>query len=425
MSMLIPTDFIVAGPPGHVEAGPPGHFDAAPAGHFTPAPAGHVEIDTSVARIPYAAPTGGILYAQPSVTLPDPNRNVGGSLGAAPSGSGGGVTAAGTGGGDVFSGGGSSGISAVSGGGAGGSGGGGTGASAGGAAMAQLQSGNALLISQGAVVNAPQINVEAAGSSIRFSPSFSSSLYVSPTVSFSSQSDVSIDSHPQITNVAGNSTLLAPTSVSVIENSPLSITVSNPLTATVTQFEPGFVPPQIIVNNRQGPTNIHVSSRPQNDFTISHEFTNVWAPTSSEARWKGPHVDFSDLEVRTKTTDLTPPEMEFEDTVPNLDFSQVVPKGMNFDAAMKRTDFADTVPDLDFSAAQAPPVRFEDADVARMLPQPTRYADTPRLVDTTDTAPEIKVVVMPVSGANDDLSLRLDPARALEQSGGTLVRMHA
>ncbi len=87
------TDNIVAGPAGHTTAGPAGSFMAGPAGSITPAPAGHVTpgpaghvtpgpsghvtvypatgsipavgagyvpIDTSAARIPYAAPSGGM-----------------------------------------------------------------------------------------------------------------------------------------------------------------------------------------------------------------------------------------------------------------------------------------------------------------------------------------------------------------------------
>ncbi len=49
------TDFIVAGPAGHTTAGPAGSFMAGPAGHT----GSHVPIDTSIARIPYAAPSGG------------------------------------------------------------------------------------------------------------------------------------------------------------------------------------------------------------------------------------------------------------------------------------------------------------------------------------------------------------------------------
>ncbi|GAB7023765.1 hypothetical protein [Salidesulfovibrio brasiliensis] len=68
MSLQGVTDFIVAGPAGHVQAGPAGHFQAAPAGSVVTGPAGHVPIDTraaivpidtSQARIPYSPATNG------------------------------------------------------------------------------------------------------------------------------------------------------------------------------------------------------------------------------------------------------------------------------------------------------------------------------------------------------------------------------
>lgn len=68
MSLQGVTDFIVAGPAGHVQAGPAGHFQAGPAGHVVTGPAGHVPIDTraaivpidtSQARIPYSPATNG------------------------------------------------------------------------------------------------------------------------------------------------------------------------------------------------------------------------------------------------------------------------------------------------------------------------------------------------------------------------------
>ncbi|MBU1228346.1 MAG: hypothetical protein KKA55_05140 [Proteobacteria bacterium] len=90
------TDNIVAGPAGHTTAGPAGSFMAGPAGHVTPAPAGHtpvypvtatipyigagyVPIDTTPARIPYAAPAGGGMVYQSAATnapIPGPAASV-------------------------------------------------------------------------------------------------------------------------------------------------------------------------------------------------------------------------------------------------------------------------------------------------------------------------------------------------------------
>jgi len=84
------TDNIVAGPAGQTTAGPAGSFMAGPAGSVTPAPAGHtpvypvtatipyigagyVPIDTTPARIPYAAAAGGGMhYTTGSTNAPIP-----------------------------------------------------------------------------------------------------------------------------------------------------------------------------------------------------------------------------------------------------------------------------------------------------------------------------------------------------------------
>jgi len=109
------TDFIVAGPAGHVQAGPAGSFKAGEAGHVyvgpggsVPiSPAGHVPIDTSQARIPYAAPggspteikSGGALH-----TIEDGRGGIVNGAGGYVGGGGGGGFGGGGGGGTVGSG---------------------------------------------------------------------------------------------------------------------------------------------------------------------------------------------------------------------------------------------------------------------------------------------------------------------------------
>ncbi|MBI5519018.1 MAG: hypothetical protein HY916_03040 [Desulfovibrio sp.] len=129
------TDNIVAGPAGHTTAGPAGHFEAGPAGSFTPGPAGqvpisdggYVPIDCTPAVIPYAAPSGGILFTEGSTQSPIPST--GAAHGMVSPGGGGGPGAGGGGAqyllsGGGFSGGGGGGVSVVGGGGISGGGGG-------------------------------------------------------------------------------------------------------------------------------------------------------------------------------------------------------------------------------------------------------------------------------------------------------------
>lgn len=128
------TDNIVAGPAGHITAGPAGHFEAGPSGSFTPGPAGHVPIseggwvpisegghvpiDCTPALIPYAAPSGGVMFMEGSTQSPIPSTGGGhGPVSQASGGAqyllGGGGSVSGSGGGG-FSGGG---VSSASGGG--------------------------------------------------------------------------------------------------------------------------------------------------------------------------------------------------------------------------------------------------------------------------------------------------------------------
>jgi len=92
MSWLGMTDFIVAGPAGSITAGPPGHFMAGEAGHVTPGEAGHVPIDTTPAHVPIDTSPARIPYSPNTGAPPNPNLNVGGTLGAPNTGGGGGTT---------------------------------------------------------------------------------------------------------------------------------------------------------------------------------------------------------------------------------------------------------------------------------------------------------------------------------------------
>lgn len=140
------TDNIVAGPAGHTTAAPAGSFMVGPSGNVTPVPAGHtpvypvtqsipyigggyVPIDTTPARIPYAASAGGGMSYQAGSTnapIPGPSASVTYSpaTGGGMSYSSGGGGSVGGGGGYIGGGGGGGGGGYVGGGGGGGGGGG-------------------------------------------------------------------------------------------------------------------------------------------------------------------------------------------------------------------------------------------------------------------------------------------------------------
>lgn len=162
------TDNIVAGPPGSTTAGPAGHFEAGPAGSFTAGPAGqvtvsgggwvhiseggHVPIDCTPAVIPYAAPSGGVLFVESSTQGPIPSPSghssviQGGGGASYLLGGGGGSSGGGGGGvagGGMISGGGGGGGSASSGGGGGGISGGGASSGGGGSGGGGVAGGGA------------------------------------------------------------------------------------------------------------------------------------------------------------------------------------------------------------------------------------------------------------------------------------------